>query len=49
MPNFAYVYADLQCPSCGAVVAKEAMFQWGYCGGYFETDGSMYEIGDTIN
>lgn len=49
MPNYAYVYADLRCPNCGAHIEEYARIQWGYCGGYFETTGSTYAIGDTIH
>ncbi len=48
MPYYAYVQADLRCPSCGAPVSDMVVFSWGFCPGSVLRDTYLYHLGDPI-
>jgi hypothetical protein len=48
MPKFAYVDADVRCPTCQAVVIEYLMIQWGRCPSQLKTEAESYAVGDPI-
>ena len=48
MPYYAFVKADLRCPSCAAPVSDVVWFGWGFCPGSLLRADYLYHLGSPI-